>query len=320
LIARYWDHPDWREVWPLYALAVQGEPAKLQHLFQTILASGDDLDAQLFRPQLACLGLAGLGRAPLPPVIGPVLHWAVEVLKRTAYPLFEIMHRLAAWERRLTSELRSAALARLADDDWSVRRAVVRALAAAVDDREVREALLTRLGDAVEYVRQSAAVALSPAMGEAEVRAALLARLGDADRSVREAAARTLTAAVGEAEVRNALLAQLGGAATSRSASILLREWPVRRAAAWALAGAVGDAEVRAALLARLGDDDWSVRRAVVRALVGAVGEQEVCAAVLARLPDKNRDVASAAAKVLGAGIVAEKFGLPAGEIDAVYP
>ena len=113
LIARYWDHPDWREVWPLYALAVQNEAAKFQHLFQTILASGDDLDAQLFRPQLACLRLAGLGGAPLPPAITPVLDWAVGVLNGTAYPLFEIMHRLAAWERRLTAEVRDTA-ARLA--------------------------------------------------------------------------------------------------------------------------------------------------------------------------------------------------------------
>jgi hypothetical protein len=55
-----------------------------------------------------------------------------------------------------------------------------------------------------------------------------------------------------------------------------------------------------------------------VAALAAAVGEAEVCAALLARLEDW--DVASAAAKVLGAGIIAEKFGLPAGEIDAVYP
>jgi hypothetical protein len=48
------------------------------------------------------------------------------------------------------------------------------------------------------------------------------------------------------------------------------------------------------------------------------VGEREVRDALLARLQD--RDVASAAAKFLGAGIVAEKFGLPAGEIDVVYP
>ena len=104
LIARYWDHPDWREVWPLYALAVQNDAAKLDHLFQTIVASGDNLDAQLFRPQLACLRLAGLGGAPLPAAITPVLDWAAEVLKHAAYPLFEIMHRLAAWERRLPLE------------------------------------------------------------------------------------------------------------------------------------------------------------------------------------------------------------------------
>jgi hypothetical protein len=63
LIARYWDHPDWREVWPLYALAVQNDTAKLEQLFETILVAPDNLDARLFRPQIACLRLAGLGAA-----------------------------------------------------------------------------------------------------------------------------------------------------------------------------------------------------------------------------------------------------------------
>jgi hypothetical protein len=92
----------------------------------------------------------------------------------------------------------------------------------------------------------------------------------------------------------------------------------VRGAAVQALASAVAEAEVRAALLARLGDDNRFVRRVAVRALAAAVGEREVRDALLTRLED--RDVASAAAKVLGAVILAEKFGLPRGEIDVVYP
>ena len=81
----------------------------------------------------------------------------------------------------------------------------------------------------------------------------------------------------------------------------------------------MGEREVREALLARLADDDRSVRREAVEALAAAVGEAEVRdgAARPARPIAISR---SAAAKVLGAGIVAEKFGLPAGEIEVVYP
>ena len=198
LIARYWDHLDWREVWPLYALAVQTDAAKLEHLFQTILASGDDLDAQLFRPQLACLRLAGLGGAPLPSTLAPVLDWATNVLKGVAgYPLLEIMDRLAAWERRLTAGLRSAAFAlrsaafyRLGDAQDSVRQAAEQALSggmheAAVGEREVRDERLARLADLADddsHVRRAAADMLAAAVGDEEVRAALLARLATMPR------------------------------------------------------------------------------------------------------------------------------------------
>ena len=52
------------------------------------------------------------------------------------------MVRLAVWERRLTAEFRSAALARLADNDENVRAAAAQALAGAVGEAEVRDALL----------------------------------------------------------------------------------------------------------------------------------------------------------------------------------
>ena len=60
------------------------------------------------------------------------------------------------------------------------------------------------------------------------------------------------------------------------------------------------------------------MRFAAVQALAGVAGEREVRDALLARLED--RDFSSVAAEVLGVGIIAEKFGLPAGEIDVVYP
>ena len=124
---------------------------------------------------------------------------------------------------------------------------------------------------------------------------------------MRQAAAQALAAAVGER--RFARRCSPGSATT---------EGPCAQAVARALAGAVGEPEVRAALLARLGDDDGVVRVAAAQALAAAVGEREVRDALLARLEDRR--LASAAAKVLGADILAEKFGLPAGEIDVVYP
>ena len=322
LIARYWDHPDWREVWPLYALAVQTDAAKLEHLFRTILASGADLDAQLFRPQLACLRLAGLGGAPLPPAIAPVLDWATNVLKGAGYPLFEIMDRLAAWERRLTPELRSAVLARLADDravhapnggagaggcdgraggslraaprladdDWVVRWAAMQALSGAMGEREVRAALLGQLADRHGSVRHAAARVLASAVGEQEVSAALLLRLADEEWDVRREAARALAGAVSEREIRDALLARLGR-----------DEELVRQAAAWALASVASEAEVRDALLARLSHAELYVRQDAAEALAGAVGEQQVRAALLARLGDNDGLVRQAAVQALAA-------------------
>ena len=41
---------------------------------------------------------------------------------------------------------------------------------------------------------------------------------------------------------------------------------------------------------------------------------------LLACLADDNWNVCHVAARVLAGGIIAEKFGLPAGEIDPVYP
>ncbi|MFO1120000.1 MAG: NACHT domain-containing protein [Rhodospirillales bacterium] len=161
LIARFWDHPDWREVWPLYALAVQNEPAKLQHLFTTILASGHDLDDRLFRPRFACLRLAGVGTSPLPVAVASVTAWAFDALKERNLLLFQVLDVLGAWERRLPNNLRAAILARLADLEGYVRSAAVQALAAAMGEAEVRAALLARLADSDEDVRKTAVQALA---------------------------------------------------------------------------------------------------------------------------------------------------------------
>src|SRR5262249_4926304 len=38
-IARYWDHPDWTEVWALYAIAVSARPTDIDRLCSTIRRS-----------------------------------------------------------------------------------------------------------------------------------------------------------------------------------------------------------------------------------------------------------------------------------------
>lgn len=275
LIARFWDHPDWREVWPLYALAVQNDPTKHEHLFATILDSGHELDAHLYRPQLACLRLAGLGGATLPPTAKRVVDWACNVLKGTAGSAKQLMTALSSWERQLTHDLRATLVAGWSGYNGLVSWAAGQALATSVGEADVRVALLAGLDDEYSLRRWAAAKALAAVAGEEEVRRVLLVRLGDDDLFMREGVARALAAVAGDAEVRMALLAQLGD-----------EEEFVRRAAADALAAVAGEAEVRAALLARLRDNEAHVRWAAAEALAAAVDDAEVQAALLARLGD----------------------------------
>ncbi len=291
-IKGYWDHPDWREVWPLYRLGVQADPARTAELFQTILADAHPLDEYLFRPQLACLRLLGTGSAPVSPPETGVLDWARSIIERTTRPFQEVCTIVQRWERPLGTELREALLGRLADQDWNVRWAVARALAAAVSEPAVREALLGRLADEDWNVRWAAAQALAAAVSEPAVREALLGRLADQDWNVRGAAAQALGAAVSEPAVREALLGRLAD-----------EDWNVRWAAAQALGAAVSEPAVREALLGRLADEDWNVRWAAAQALAAAVSEPAVREALLGRLADEDWIVRWAAAQALGAAV-----------------
>jgi hypothetical protein len=195
-IRRYWDHPDWREVWPLYRLGVQADPARTAELFQTILDNAHPLDRHLFRPQLACLRLVGTGSAPFGSPETRVLDWARSVIEQNANPLYEVCMIVQRWERPPGTELREPLLGRLADEDFDVQWAAAGALGAAVSESAVREALLGRLADEDADMRRAAVEALGAAVSEPAVREALLGRLADEDGYVRWAAAQVLGAAI----------------------------------------------------------------------------------------------------------------------------
>lgn len=207
LIARFWDHSDWREVWPLYALTVQNEPAKYEHLFATIVASGHELDAHLYRPQLACLRLAGVGSAPQSTAAATVLDWAYEVLEGATYPLLPSMRMLGTWNRRLTDKLRAMLLTRLGD--LTVSRTAAGVLGAAVGDLEVRASLLVRLDAQNQNVRPAAIWAMASAANDKAVQEVLLARLDDQDGWIANEAERSLLAAIDNPMVWVALVSRI---------------------------------------------------------------------------------------------------------------
>ena len=63
VVASWWDRPDWREAWTLYALGCEAQEGRPQALFATILepASRQALDRHLRRPERAALRLAAVG-------------------------------------------------------------------------------------------------------------------------------------------------------------------------------------------------------------------------------------------------------------------
>ena len=84
LIAQFWDHPDWREVWLLYALGCQGQQTRFASLCEIVLsaASRHRMDRVLRRPERQILRLCGVGSETLPASAAPALDWAVRVLAR----------------------------------------------------------------------------------------------------------------------------------------------------------------------------------------------------------------------------------------------
>ena len=178
-----------------------------------------------------------------------------------------------------------ALLTRLADDDRSVRRKAVHALAGRVD-AGVTEALIGCLADRDQQVRDDAIEALAsrPGIGVTE---ALIGCFAADYWSVRRAAARAMT----NRDDMGVTEALLGCLSDERS--------DVRAAALRALA-CRQHAGLTEALLGCVTDGDWEVRQAAVRALAGRV-DVGVTEALIGRLADPLGQVAEAAMDGLAA-------------------
>jgi HEAT repeat protein len=316
LLSRFWDHPDWEELWCLYALAIESDAERYAGLFRELLGNPHLLDKRLQRHRLASFGLVGVGKSRLPREAQRIVRWAVEVLRKGPGVLGDqVLLRLGWWTRsplpegvrevlleqargerlrwpatralwigaREVEAVRHALLARLSDNDPKTRRVATLALSGVVDREEVWRTLLAAINDPDPQVRESTRRVLRWVVREETIWRQLLAWIADDDPLTREGAVRSLEGAVNEKEVRHALLARLGDVHESL--------W-VRVAAAEALSPAVREGEVRTALLARLHeeDEDVDVRAATTRALSAALGNEEVRQVLISRLGDEHED------------------------------
>ena len=327
-VARYWDHPDWEQVWVLYALAIQSDPDRVAELHSKILASAHPLDSVLERPRLMSLRLAGLGNAPLSEAAEQSVNWAEAASRPGDAPpwrLVYIWEALSQWERPLPSStvtrMRETILEWLSDQDLSKRLMgawaigpvasdpavqqalldkldghdikdlpfVVTALNSIVAQSVVREGLLQRLEAQNPVVREFAIWAMAPAAHEPEVRWALLKRLDDQHSGVFRATAEALGPVAYEPEVCVALLKRLNEMNPK-----------LRSAAATALGSVALEPPVREALLQRLEDPRPEVRSKAAGSLRSVVSESAVREALLQRLDEANPEVRSAAATALG--------------------
>ncbi len=138
VIERFWDHPDWRETWVLYALGCQGLQGRFGELFDVILnrVQRHELDTVFRRQERAALRLAGVGADSLPPTADKVLAWAARsVAGRAEHAVLAALDILSAWERPLPDRLRDGAIRRTRDRNWRLRQAAVQALASSTHYR-----------------------------------------------------------------------------------------------------------------------------------------------------------------------------------------
>ncbi|MBA3533129.1 MAG: HEAT repeat domain-containing protein [Ardenticatenales bacterium] len=237
----------------------------------------------------ALTGLAQLARQGHPAALSALMHSLQdEELQFHVLPALKPILGEAG-----CAPLRQAVEARLADTAWTVRAAVVGALAPLVgSDVTARQAVEVRLTDAEWYVRAAAVGALAPLVGsDVTARQAVEARLVDESGNVRAAAVRALAPlVVSDAIARQAVEARLADA-----------DWYVRAAAVGAVAPLVGsDAGIRQTVEARLLDESGNVRAAAVGALAPLVGSDATARqAVEVRLADADNDVRAAAVGAL---------------------
>jgi HEAT repeat protein len=288
LLRQYAHVPRWREVVLLMAgdvgLRDNDRAERATRLLGDILSLGSDYEDQLHRDLLLagwCLAddlrvqsqaagyvLDGLFRLALEPGLGEAIRDVFRVMRETAYSQLVL----------------EGLLARLGDEDESVRWMAARALGALGDARAV-EGLLVRLENEDGRVRVIAAWALGR-IGDARAVEGLLMRLEGEDGSVRASAAGAL-GEIGDARAVEGLLARLED-----------EDGRVRASAAGAL-GEIGDVRAVEGLLARLEDEDGSVRASTVEAL-GQIGDARAVEGLLVRLEDEEVRVRYSAPYALG--------------------
>ncbi|MGO8866183.1 MAG: HEAT repeat domain-containing protein [Alphaproteobacteria bacterium] len=291
IIARFWDHPDWRETWMFYALGCQTLQGRFAELFDIVLRRErpHTLDAVLHRPERTALRLAGVGSERLPDTAEPALTWAASALARgSERDVGHVLEVLAGWERPLPDRLRDDVIGQLRRVHRDLHLLAVQALSARSDDAKVRAALLTACKDDYSVVRGAAVQALSARVNDAPVRAALLAAWKDTSMDVREAAVQALSARTDDPTVRAALLTAWND-----------ERWDVRQAAVKALSARTDDANVRAALLVDCKRDRWAARRAAVQALSARADDATVRAVLLSACKDEHWEVRGAALHAL---------------------
>ena len=320
-IARYWDHPDWEQVWTLYALGVDADPDRSAQLHNVVLESGHPIDDHLQRPRLWSLRLAGTGTSPLTPPALQSMSWARACLsgfQNADWAADQVLLALRAWERAIEPQLLRPLLQLLRQRDPGHAAAAARALGTSAGVPEVRTALLDCLNHRQPSIRLAALAALADSLMIPEVRAALLECVRDRDPGIRAAAVTALASAATQSDVREELLrllndndqslrsAAIGALASSATepdvCDVLLsrlrdsaQPMKVRSSAAEALAFAVAQPGVVHSLIECLKADHFQLRWSAVGALASAATEPAVRDGLLASLNDVDYAVRSRA-------------------------
>lgn len=290
-VARYWDHPDWGEVWVLYALGIESDQDRVVELHETILASGHPLDEHLDRQRLMSLKLAGGGSAPLQRTAQETLEWAGYTLRSepTNWKVLDTWRSLAQWDRVLPDSLVNTAFAALESEEREIRIGAAETLRSAASDRRWRDVLLRRLQGQNPNVRWASAKALKSVGSEPAVYQALIRRLDDEDSEVRWASGDALGPVSFEPEVRQELLARLDSP-----------DAEVQMIAAATLSARATEEPVWHALLAKLSDQHALVSAAAAISILPVVSEPAVRRALLERLHDQDPRSRGSSALLLG--------------------
>ncbi|MBX7209210.1 MAG: SUMF1/EgtB/PvdO family nonheme iron enzyme [Verrucomicrobiaceae bacterium] len=138
LIRTHARHPDWQEVWELYALGLGNNKEKLDELHA--LAGSDD-EAMSLRVHWLGLGNASLPQPDDSGARQKTQQWALAQLQAPATHA-PVLKALADWEREYPQELRTALLGKLDSEDNEQAHTAAAALGEQCEGRELRKELL----------------------------------------------------------------------------------------------------------------------------------------------------------------------------------